>query len=203
MRLSVPRKSGPPNSVSKKTSILFVSAIALVLTGCSMMTTPAYSALANPGSALQYQINDASLVIEVRRGGGGRHMGGGGRRPGGGGHFAGGRRPGGGGHFAGGRRPGGGRHFAGGGRPGGGRPGIGRPGVGRPGVVRPGVVAGGRGRWVRPYRWAPGGAIAAGAAIGFVTAATAAAWAGAPPVAGYCWYYTDLTQTQGFWDVCP
>jgi hypothetical protein len=58
---------------------------------------------------------------------------------------------------------------------------------------------------VRParYTWRPGGAIAAGAAIGFVTAATAVAWAGAPPVAGYCWYYTDFTQTQGFWDVCP
>jgi len=68
-------------------------------------------------------------------------------------------------------------------------------------VVRPGVRPG---RWVRPaYRWAPGGAIAAGAAIGFVAAATAAAWAGAPPAPGYCWYYTDPSRTQGFWDVCP
>jgi hypothetical protein len=84
------------------------------------------------------------------------------------------------------------------------RPGVVRPNVVRTSVVRTGVVAG-RGRWVRParYYWRPGGAIAAGAAIGFVTAATAAAWAGAPPVAGYCWYYTDATQTQGFWDVCP
>jgi hypothetical protein len=48
-----------------------------------------------------------------------------------------------------------------------------------------------------------GGAIAAGAAIGFVTAATAAAWAGAPPAPDYCWYYTDPGRTQGFWDVCP
>jgi hypothetical protein len=79
-----------------------------------------------------------------------------------------------------------------------------RGAVVRPGVVRPGVVAG-RGRWVRParYYWRPGGAIAAGAAIGFVAAATAAAWAGAPPVAGYCWYYTDASQRQGFWDLCP
>jgi hypothetical protein len=71
-------------------------------------------------------------------------------------------------------------------------------------VVRPGVVAG-RGRWVRParYHWRPGGAIAGGAAIGFVTAAAATAWAGVPPFAGYCWYYTDATQTRGFWDVCP
>ena len=73
-----------------------------------------------------------------------------------------------------------------------------RGAVARPGVVRPG-------RWVRParYTWRPGGAIAAGAAIGFVTAVTAAAWAGAPPAPGYCWYYTDPSRTQGFWDVCP
>jgi hypothetical protein len=135
-----------------------------------------------------------------------------GRRGGGGGHIGG--RPGGGhGHFG---RPGGGRPGGGVGRPGGGRPGhIGRPGgvrpphgvrPGRPGhgrpIARPGVRHGG---WTRPgnYWWRPGGAIAAGAAIGFVTAATAAAWAGAAPAAGYCWYYTDPSRTQGFWDVCP
>jgi hypothetical protein len=73
-----------------------------------------------------------------------------------------------------------------------------RPGVGRPGVTRSGA-------WVRPahYRWRPGGAIAAGAAIGFVAAATAATWAGAAPAPGYCWYYTDPSQRAGFWDVCP
>lgn len=64
-------------------------------------------------------------------------------------------------------------------------------------VVRPGAP------WVRPYRWGPGGAIAAGAAIGFVAAATAAAWAPPPPQPGLCWYYTDPSQRQGFWDVCP
>jgi hypothetical protein len=70
-------------------------------------------------------------------------------------------------------------------------------------VVRPGVAR--PGRWVRPahYYWRPGGAIAAGAAIGFVAAATAAAWAGSPPAPGYCWYYSDPSRTQGFWDVCP
>jgi hypothetical protein len=75
--------------------------------------------------------------------------------------------------------------------------------VRRGAVVRPGVVR--LGGWVRPahYTWRPGGAIAAGAAIGFVAAATAAAWAGAPPAPGYCWYYTDPSRTQGFWDVCP
>jgi hypothetical protein len=78
-----------------------------------------------------------------------------------------------------------------------------RGAVVRPGVVHPGVVR--PGGWVRPahYSWRPGGAIAAGAAIGFVAAATAAAWAGAPPAPGYCWYYTDPSRTQGFWDVCP
>jgi hypothetical protein len=75
-----------------------------------------------------------------------------------------------------------------------------RPAV-RP-VVRPAVRPG---RWVRPagYRWRPGGAIAAGAAIGFVAAAAAAAWAGPPPGPNLCWYYTDASRRQGFWDVCP
>jgi hypothetical protein len=79
-------------------------------------------------------------------------------------------------------------------------------------VVRPGVPGGGVyhggyarwGGWARPaYRWGPGGAIAAGAAIGFVGAATAAAWAGAAPGPNLCWYYTDPSRTQGFWDACP
>jgi hypothetical protein len=75
-----------------------------------------------------------------------------------------------------------------------------RPPGYRPGV-RPGVRPGG---WVRPaYRWGPGGAIAAGAAIGFVAAATAAARPPTPPAPGYCWYYTDPSRTQGFWDICP
>jgi hypothetical protein len=66
------------------------------------------------------------------------------------------------------------------------------------------VVAGRGGGWARPgwYGWPRGGAIAAGAAIGFVTAATAAAWAGPAPAAGMCWYYTDPSRTQGFWDYC-
>src|SRR5579862_9687764 len=55
-------------------------------------------------------------------------------------------------------------------------------------VVRPGWRGGGVrwtggarwGGWARPgrYWWPVGGAVAAGAAIGFVSAATAAAWAG-------------------------
>ncbi|MDE5460332.1 hypothetical protein GWG67_06525 [Bradyrhizobium sp. CSS354] len=62
----------------------------------------------------------------------------------------------------------------------------------------------GGGGWARPgnYRWPRGGAIAASAAIGFVSAATAAAWAGAAPAPGMCWYYTDPSRTQGFWDYC-
>jgi hypothetical protein len=72
-------------------------------------------------------------------------------------------------------------------------------------AVRRTAVVGGRGAWARPgwYRWPAGGAIAAGAALGFVTAATAAAWAGAAPASGMCWYYTDASRTQGFWDYCP
>lgn len=61
------------------------------------------------------------------------------------------------------------------------------------------------GSWVRPpsYWWHPGMAVAAGAAIGFVSAAAATSWAGSPPSPGYCWYYTDADRTKGFWDACP
>jgi hypothetical protein len=72
----------------------------------------------------------------------------------------------------------------------------------RPVPARPVVVAPG---WRRPaaYWWRPGAAVAAGAALGFVTAAAAASYAGAPPTQGYCWYYANPQRTQGFWDVCP
>ena len=72
-------------------------------------------------------------------------------------------------------------------------------------AVRSTTVVGRRGGWARPgwYRWPAGGAIAAGAALGFVTAAAAVAWAGAAPAPGMCWYYTDPSRTQGFWDYCP
>jgi hypothetical protein len=65
-------------------------------------------------------------------------------------------------------------------------------------VVRTGV-------WGRPdhYWWRPGGAVVAGGAIGFVTASTAAVWAGAAPRPNMCWYYTDASRQQGFWDACP
>ena len=65
------------------------------------------------------------------------------------------------------------------------------------------VVRGGG--WARPgnYWWRPGGAVAAGAAIGFVAATTAVAWAGAAPGPNMCWYYTDPSRTAGFWDACP
>jgi hypothetical protein len=60
-----------------------------------------------------------------------------------------------------------------------------------------------RGGWNRTYTWLPGGAIAAGAAIGFIAAGTAVAWAPPAPYPGLCWYYTDATQRNGFWDSCP
>ncbi|HEV2566567.1 MAG TPA: hypothetical protein VGU19_15955 [Microvirga sp.] len=84
---------------------------------------------------------------------------------------------------------------------------VARPGF-RPGyrpvrpLPRPVVVAPG---WRRPtaYWWRPGAAVAAGAALGFVTAAAATAYVGQPPAPGDCWYYTNPQRTQGFWDVCP
>jgi len=71
----------------------------------------------------------------------------------------------------------------------------------RAGVYRSGYY----GRWARPggYWWPVGGAVAAGAAIGFVSAAAAASWAGAAPGPNLCWYYTDPSRQQGFWDACP
>src|SRR3981081_3007432 len=58
------------------------------------------------------------------------------------------------------------------------------------------VVVGRTTAWVRPGwdRWAPGGDIAAGGALGFVAAGAAVAY-GAPPAPGYCWYYTDMSRT--------
>ncbi len=65
--------------------------------------------------------------------------------------------------------------------------------------------AGHWGNWSRPgrYYWPVGGAVAAGAALGFVGAAAAASWAGAAPGPNLCWYYTDPSRRQGFWDACP
>ncbi|WP_238178794.1 hypothetical protein [Methylobacterium oxalidis] len=84
---------------------------------------------------------------------------------------------------------------------GGGRRGI-AGGFAPRGVVRRNGMVGGvyrpNGAW-----WRPGAAVAAGAAIGIVGAATAAAWAGAPPAPGYCWYDTDASRTKGFRDRCP
>jgi hypothetical protein len=67
-----------------------------------------------------------------------------------------------------------------------------------------GVYRGGYGGWARPgwYRWGPGGAIAAGAAIGVLAAGAAVAYAGSPPAPGLCWYYTDPSYRAGFWDAC-
>ena len=63
---------------------------------------------------------------------------------------------------------------------------------------------GGYGGWARPswYRWGAGGAIAAGAAIGVLATGAAIAYAGQPPAPGLCWYYTDPSYRQGFWDAC-
>ena len=94
--------------------------------------------------------------------------------------------------------------------PGGGVYGHGPGGVYRGGVYRGGaygyhggVYRGGYG-WARPggYWWPSGGAIAAGAAIGVLAAGAAVAYAGQPPAPGLCWYYTNPSYSQGFWDAC-
>jgi hypothetical protein len=98
---------------------------------------------------------------------------------------------------------GGSRHYGGAYHGGAYRGGAYHGGAYRGGVYHGGGAYRGGAAWVRPYGWPVGGAIAAGAAIGFVTAATAAAWASAPPQPGLCWYYTDASQRNGFWDNCP
>lgn len=60
----------------------------------------------------------------------------------------------------------------------------------------------------RPYYgryWRPGVGWAVGSvvALGVLGAAAAAAYAPPPPDPGACWYYTDPSQTQGYWDACP
>ena len=67
-----------------------------------------------------------------------------------------------------------------------------------------GGVYRGYGGWARPggYWWPTGGAIAAGAAIGVLATARPIAYAGQPPAPGLCWYYTDPSYRQGFWDAC-
>jgi hypothetical protein len=168
-----------------------ISTIVLIAAFDYALTTTPVSAL-NVATPASVGIKAADQMfgnrIEVRRGGGGggRHMGGGGGRHAGGGmaYHRGGAAVG----------PRGGAAYR-------------RTAVRGPRgnvAVRTTAVAGRRGGWARPgwYGWPRGGAIAAGAAIGFVTAATAAAWAGAPPAAGMCWYYTDPSRTQGFWDYC-
>ncbi len=83
-----------------------------------------------------------------------------------------------------------------------------RGGAYRGGVYRGGVYhggyRGGYGGWARPggYWWPTGGAIAAGAAVGVLAAGAAAAYAGAAPAPGLCWYYTDPSYRSGFWDAC-
>lgn len=95
-------------------------------------------------------------------------------------------------------------HFGGRGPHVGGPPRFARPGHGpgfgwrprRPYVIGPGY------RVARPW-WRPGTAVAVGAALGFLAAGSAIAWAGQPPGPGYCWFYTDPSHRAGFWDVCP
>jgi hypothetical protein len=82
-----------------------------------------------------------------------------------------------------------------------------RGGAYRGGVYHGGVYRGGGyryGGWARPggYWWPTGGAIAAGAAVGVLAAGAAAAYAGSAPAPGLCWYYTDPSYRNGFWDAC-
>jgi hypothetical protein len=67
------------------------------------------------------------------------------------------------------------------------------------------AVVGACGGWVGPdwYWWPPGGAALVGAAIRFVEPRNAPAYAGLQPAPIMCWYYTEPSRIQGFWDYCP
>jgi hypothetical protein len=67
------------------------------------------------------------------------------------------------------------------------------------------AAVGACGAWVGPswYWWPPGGAVLVGAAIRFVEARNAPAYAGPQPAPATCWYYTEPSRIQGFWDYCP
>ncbi|KAA0699561.1 hypothetical protein DTW90_09300 [Neorhizobium sp. P12A] len=53
--------------------------------------------------------------------------------------------------------------------------------------------------WVRrPYY----GTVVAGVALGTVVAATAVAVAPRPPSPSLCWYWSNSSQTRGYWDYC-
>lgn len=58
----------------------------------------------------------------------------------------------------------------------------------------------------RPVRvWAPRpyyGTVIAGVALGTVIAVSVAAAAPRPPAANLCWFWSDSTQMQGYWDYC-
>ncbi len=166
-----------------------------------------------PG-AVAAQLDDG-LLVQVRgvRGGGGHRHGGGGMHRGGGGMH----RGGGGMHRGGGMHHGMNRgnfnrggHVANRGNFHGANRNVNRNinrNVNRNVYRNANVYRGGgyHGSWARPgwYRWGAGGAVAAGAALGFVSAAAAASWAGAAPGPNLCWYYTDPSRRQGFWDACP
>ncbi len=63
----------------------------------------------------------------------------------------------------------------------------------RVGVVRP----------VRGWAWRPHyGTIIAGVTLGTVIAASAVATVPPAPAPNLCWYWSDASQTRGYWDYC-
>jgi hypothetical protein len=73
-------------------------------------------------------------------------------------------------------------------------------------VVRSGAVGAGTrvvARPVRPWVRRPYyGTIIGGVALGTVIAAAAAGVAPAAPGPNMCWFWSDASQTQGYWDYC-
>lgn len=157
----------------------------------------ARTALSSDTDGSQHRLDEFSA-----KNGGGKHGGGGGKHAGGG-HRGGGKHAGGGHRGGGGKHAGGGRHHGGGhhaGRPGGGhhhggRHNAGRHGHGRNVVVIKRPVRG----WVnRPYY----GRYVGGVALGTIIAASVIGSAPVAPAPNMCWYWTDPSQSRGYWDYC-
>ncbi len=82
---------------------------------------------------------------------------------------------------------------------------VGRRGVTRSPVARRSGPSVGRARvWpVTPWAWKPYfGTVVAGATLGTIIAVATAGTAPTTPAANVCWYWTDQSQTKGYWSYC-
>jgi hypothetical protein len=81
----------------------------------------------------------------------------------------------------------------------------GRKGITRAAVARRNAAAVARPRvWpVTPWAWKPYfGTVVAGATLGSIISVTTAGAAPRAPASNVCWYWTEQSQTKGYWSYC-